>query len=180
MPITLEKFNLVWGGGHSFERKVNSESLNFLERWEQFRSRWYPDGHNKDGTIRYSIGFGHAEFGDNWPFKRSDVEEITVAQATEIYLKDVEVKARYINKVLPPEEVRLTTFQFGALVSLVYQQGQGRLTENPIIVNYLKRGEYIVAGTQFLNYSRNAAGEHKDGLLLRRAAEVGLYMTRKD
>lgn len=178
MALTQQKFDLVWGKGHSFDRVINQETIDFLERWEQFRAEWYEDGLCRDGvTPRYSIGFGHAEEGDNWPYKRSDVASITIAHAREIMLKDVEVKTRYINKVV---SVPITRYQYGALVSLCYQQGQGRLTENPILINWLNKKEYVIAGTMFTQYNRNGKGEYKDGLYLRRGSEMGLYMTRRD
>jgi GH24 family phage-related lysozyme (muramidase) len=178
MPIAPDHFLRIWGDGHSYDRVINPETFQFIREKEQFRSMWYEDGLCRDGvTPRYSIAFGHAEEGDNWPFKRSDTTSVTLAQAEEILLKDVEIKARYINKVVT---VPLTTFQYGALVSLCYQQGQGRLTENPILINWLNKREYVIAGTMFLNYNRNGKGEYKDGLLLRRAAEIGLFMTRRD
>lgn len=181
MPLTQERFDLAWGKGHSFDRIIVPQTNAFIDRWEQFRPRWYEDGLCRDGvTPRYSIGLGHAEEGDNWPFKRSDVEEITLEQARDIRAKDVAVKTRFIDKYLPPEEVPLTTFQYGALVSLCYQQGQGRLIENPIALNWIKKREYVIGGALLVNYNRNGKGEYKDGLLLRRAAEIGLFMTRRD
>lgn len=178
MALTQEKFNLIWGEGHSFERIIIPEAEAFIERWEQYRANWYEDGIDKKGNPVYSIGLGHAEHGDNWPFTRADVDELTLAQARNICFQDMTVKARYIDKHLA--DIPLTTFQYGALVSLVYQQGQGRLDENPILFNVLKKQEYAVAIPYWLTYVRDSKWQHRDGLLGRRASEVGLYMTRKD
>src|SRR5688500_189865 len=115
----------VWGNGHSNERIITPETLAFHERWEMFIDHWYPDGHRADGSVLWSCMFGHAEDGDNPPFKMTEGETFTMAQAQETLAKDIAVKERWVNARLPPDKVPLTTFMYGALVSLAYQYGQG-------------------------------------------------------
>lgn len=186
----------VWGTGHDNSRVITSATLALLERWELFMDHWYPDGLKPDGSILYSCMFGHAEGGDNPPFKYSELDKFTIGYARETLLADVKVKARWVDARI---KVPLTTFMYGGLVSLCYQFGQGRLdaaqegkhpSGKPLMVDgahykfpfieQFNSGAYVDGITTILGLDFTTAGKVLKGLTVRRATEVGFMMTRID
>lgn len=205
----------TWGDGHSHERIITDDALNNktsgFKRWELFMSRRYPDGVRKRptnaggvGSIVWSIGYGHAEDGDNEPKVIPADMELTEAEASDLLRRDIEPKARWVNARI---KVPLTTYMFASLTSLAYQFGQGRLDaaargERPVynpdtaqidfaplivegerkfypIVDLLNDSKYVKAFRLMLDLNFGQDGKRRDGLALRRAAEVGYAMTRK-
>jgi GH24 family phage-related lysozyme (muramidase) len=181
----------VWGNGHVNDRVITPATLAFLERWELFMPKRYNDGtwrvdfppHRKKGDIRWSIGFGHTEGGDHEPIIIPEDMELTLAEARELLLKDVSVKARWVDRRVPLS-ISLTTYMYGALVSLVYQYGQGRvdkaIIEKGWLLPHLLRGQYVAAFCDLLKFDTKQDGTVHPGLTLRRASEVGFLMTKID
>lgn len=170
----------VWGKGHSNEQIIIPETLDLVRRWELFIPYWYPDGYRADGSIIYSCCFGHAEDGDNPPFKMTEGETFTLEQGNEILLKDIEIKARYVRTRV---KVPLTQHMFGATTSMVYQYGQGRVddaAEAGLFLPTLNKGRYVRAFCEMLQLNKKKDGTESDGHTLRRAAEVGFAMHRID
>jgi GH24 family phage-related lysozyme (muramidase) len=174
--LNQEKFDLIFGTGHSFDRVILPETVALIERWELFMPTRYPDGKNADGTVRYSIGFGHAEHGDHEPKIILNNMVLTIEQAREILTLDIATKARFVNTRI---KVPLTNYMYGALVSLVYQSGQGRVDREGTIIPLLNEGNYVKAAVAMLAMNKKMDGTVIDGLTLRRATEVGFFMTKR-
>jgi GH24 family phage-related lysozyme (muramidase) len=176
--VTPERFNLVFGKGHTFDRVLLPETFKLIERWELFFPRRYPDGFWPDGTVKYSIAFGHSEGGDHEPKRIDEAMELSLDEGREILKLDVATNARYINaRITTP----LTDYMFGALVSLTYQFGQGRLDRYASeIWAILNSGDYIKAAKRLATLDFNSKLKPLDGLFLRRCTEIGFFMTRID
>lgn len=179
----------VWGNGHSNARIITPETVALIERWELFMPKRYADGVRKDGTTIWAIGFGHAEGGDNEPKTIPEDMELTIEQAREILAKDIAVKARWVDVRIPSDRVDLTTFMYGALVSLCFQFGQGRLDQAQTGIGIMQpfpfikafhAGRYVKAFTiiRDLNFKRD--GTVHDGLTLRRCSEIAFAMHKID
>lgn len=186
----------IWGKGHSVDRILIPEAIKVIERWELFIDHWYPDGIRKKdtpqgpkGSIIYSSMFGHAEGGDNPPFKMTPREKFTLEQGRKTLMLDAAVKLRWVNARI---KVPLTTFMTGAIVSCVFQFGQGRLDQanapnpDPLFhpygsipfIDLFNAGRYTKALIAMRDLNYDSSGKVLDGLILRRATEVGFAMTR--
>lgn len=198
----------VWGAGHSHERIITPEAQEMVfERWELYKPRRYPDGvRTRDtaaglkGSTIWSIGFGHAEDGDNEPKIIPAELELSLAEARKLLRLDIAPKERWVNVRI---KVPLTTFMYAALTSLTYQFGQGRLdlaakglTINkdnehvPLIIkgehksfplaDLFNEGKYVDAAVMLTYLDFKKDGSFSKGLHLRRASETGWLMTRKE
>lgn len=173
--MSPEKFNLIWGSGHSFDRAILPETVALIKRWELFKPRRYVDGKREDGSPVWSIGWGHSEDGDIEPKKIPEDMVLTLEQADAILDKDIARKAHFVNvRVTAP----VTSYMRGSLTSFVFQYGNGRVDNTPVI-GLINEGEYIKAACAMLDRYDRQDGTLDDGLRLRRASEIGLYMTRK-
>lgn len=166
----------AFGLGHSFERIITPAFVLFVKRWEAFMPKRYPDGKRADGSIVWSIGYGHAEDGDNPPTKIPEALTLTEEEATEILLKDIKSKAHFIDVRV---KVLVTTYQFEALTSLCFQYGNGRLDKTGIFP-HINTGDYEGAADLMLDLYKTRAGKPLRGLRFRRAAETTWFLTRKD
>lgn len=210
----------VWGAGHTDFRHIPSTlpsqhgRVIVFERWELFMEESYDDGvwdkeywappnmvglgppDRKPGDIRWSVGFGHTEGGDNPPYLIGPGYKITRAQAGKLLEDDIRPKERWVNTRIT---VPLTPFMYTAIVSLAFQFGQGRLDAankgltykgEPLIVNgepktfpfidQFNSNDYVDAFITILGLNFKKNGKSSKGLILRRASEVGYAMTRKD
>ena len=178
----------VWGKGHSNELIITPETLAFVERWELFIDHWYEDGirdhdtpEGPKGSTIWSCCFGHAEGGDNPPFKMTPGQTFTIEEGRALLLKDFEIKARYVRTRV---KVPLTTYMYGGLSSMVYQYGQGRVDaaveKEGLVFPALNNGQYVKAFTQMLKLNKKKDGTESDGHTLRRASEIGFLMHRID
>jgi GH24 family phage-related lysozyme (muramidase) len=164
----------VFGAKHSFERVIRPSFLPHLKRSEAWRAKRYPDGKRADGSIVYSICYGHKEDGDNPPFKITEDMEFTEEEGTAILIKDIERQAHYIDvRVKAP----LTTYQFEGLSSLCFQYGLGRLDKTNLFP-LLNAENYIDAFDLMLDLTTNTSGKVLKGLRFRRAAEVTHCLTQ--
>lgn len=164
----------VYGAGHSFERKLEPNIWPLLKRWEGFRAKRYPDGKKADGTIVYSIGYGHAEYGDNPPYIIPEDMVLTEEQASDILRADAARKAHFIDVRVTQ---LITTFQFSALTSLVYQYGNGRLDKTGLFP-LLNDGNHVDASVLMLTLNADTRGKVLRGLSIRRACEVEMFVTQ--
>lgn len=204
-------FETIWGNAHSFVRVFNEHGARSVTRWERFIPTWYDDGFWKSGPMKgqrkWSIGYGHQEGGENEPRVYDPKMILTKAEATAIFQRDAESKARFVrNKI--DDDVWLTSFMFQALVSLVFNAGEGNV-ENGVqlpdgtihggrvfkLLNAKKYtavcdafNDHIYAWEQVKDENGNpvldeATGKpltvrvKKNGLIARRGCEIGIYMT---
>jgi GH24 family phage-related lysozyme (muramidase) len=210
----------VWGKGHTHERIIPSTlpsqhgRVIVFERWELYMGESYDDGvwdrdyweprtdpnrtpDRKAGDVRWSVGFGHTEGGDNPPYLIGPGYKISRVDAEKLLESDIGPKMRWVNARLG--SVLLTPYMFTAITSLAYQFGQGRLDAankglthdgKPLIVNgapasfpfldQFNHGDYVDAFITILGLNFKKNGKSSKGLILRRASEVGYAMTRKD
>jgi lysozyme len=172
----MELNTKAFGPGHSFERVFTPAFVLFVKRWEAFKGERYPDGKREDGSTVWSIGYGHAEDGDNPPTKIPELLTLSEEEATAILIKDIKSKAHFIDVRV---KVPVTTFQFEALTSFCFQYGNGRMDKTGIFP-HLNAGDYEGAADIMLDLYKTRAGKPLRGLRFRRAAEVTWYLTRKD
>jgi GH24 family phage-related lysozyme (muramidase) len=164
----------VFGSKHSFERIIRPSFYPHLKRSEAWRAKRYPDGMRGDGSLVYSICYGHKEDGDNPPFKITEDMEFTEEEGTLILIRDINRQAHYIDvRVKAP----LTTYQFEGLSSLCFQYGLGRLDKTNLFP-LLNAENYIDAFDLMLDLTTNTSGKVLKGLRFRRASEVTHCLTQ--
>jgi len=139
---------------------LNVAGLDLLTRYEDFRPKPYDDG---TGTL--TIGYGHT---------RSAVMPalITEEEARELLRQDLEYfSAVLYRNVLVP----LNENQFSALVSFVYNVGEGNF-RNSTLLKKLNNQNFKAASAEFEKWTK-ADGRVLTGLIRRRAAEQQLFRT---
>jgi lysozyme len=139
----------LFGNGHSFDRIILPAGMELITRWELFKPRRYKDAH-KSG-FKWAIGYGHVEGGDNEPIIIPEDMVITEPEARAIFLLDLESKARFIRAKLG--NVPVNSYMFSALVSLVYNIGEGNFEESPVL-KALHDLKYVKAGAKFNRHNK--------------------------
>ena len=135
---------------------VIQEAIDLIKRFEGFSATAYvcPAG-------KLTIGYGHTG---------PDVKKgmvITAKKAEELLRKDLEKAEAYVNAWITP---RLNPYQYGALVSLVYNVGSLGTT----IRGHLNKGQFERAADDFLTYC-HIGTVVSEGLRRRRVAESTLF-----
>lgn len=139
---------------------IPSEWLySFIKRKETCSLRAYPDGNG------YSIGYGHHAAS----IKRGDV--ITQAQADEWLHQDVATAATAVAHGVTS---KLTQPQYDALVSFVYNVGQGAFRVSSVR-HLLNSGDYVGAANAMLLYT-SADGRENPALVMRRHEEADRFL----
>ena len=139
--------------------------LEEIKRHEGLRLTAYDDG---AGNL--TIGYGHKVTSD-MPNK------ITREQANEIFAADIAIAEAAVNRFV---QVPLTSSQFDALVSLVFNWGSGNFSQSELL-RRLNAGDYRGAQQRLSEHPVTAGGEIVSGLQRRRRAEAewfgkdGLY-----
>ncbi len=139
---------------------INAAGLDLLTRYEDFRPKPYDDG---TGTL--TIGYGHT---------RSVVmpAKVTEEEARELLRQDLE----YFNEVLYRHvRVPINENQFSALVSFVYNVGEGNF-RNSTLLKKLNNHNFKATSAEFEKWTKGG-GKVMGGLLRRRAAEQQLFRT---
>lgn len=177
-------YNLdFYGDGHIFIEEINEPGMDFIERFEQWVPKWYTDGEwrsgPKKGETKYSCCFGHQEGGDNPPFKYDPNQTFTMEEGRLIFRNDLKSKSRFVRT---RATVKLNSFMFSALVSLVYNYGEGNVDEVNSVFPLLNQELYLAAGVGFLKCNKITLKDgtvvEKNGLTTRRACEIALFSTR--
>lgn len=180
MPDSEQRFANFFGRGHSFDRVLLPATIDMMEQFERFMARRYVDGYwdAEKTKPKFAIGFGHNEGGSNEPKVIPADMVVTLEEAREIFSRDVAQKIRWVNARI---KVPLTQYQFGAIVSLVYQYGEGRVERESKLVETLNAGEYVWAATrQMLSLNKKKDGTESDGHTYRRCIEIAHYFTKKE
>lgn len=140
------------------ERKPTQAALDLIKCFEGFKPKayWCPGQ-------KLTIGYGTT---------RGVTEGMVVTheQAIEMLERDVQVFAAAINRLV---KVFLTQNQFDALVSFVYNIGEGAFAKSTML-QHLNKGEYEKASEQFPRW-RFSMGIPLPGLVRRRVAERALF-----
>ncbi|EAC4425334.1 LysM peptidoglycan-binding domain-containing protein [Listeria monocytogenes] len=142
---------------------ISSNGVQFIANFEGLRLTAYKAVPTEK---YYTIGYGH--YG-------SDVrrgQTITKAKALAMFQNDLKT---YVNGVDNAVKVSLTQNQFDALVSLCYNIGVGAFRSSSLVAR-LNRGDYLGAASEFLLWNKSG-GKVLQGLVRRRAAEKGLFMS---
>lgn len=138
-------------------------AYELIKRHEGLRLSAYQD---PGGT--WTIGWGHT--GDVRPGMT-----ISEHQADALIALDANVAAAAVNRQV---RVPLTQGQFDALVSFVFNLGEGRLAESTLLKK-LNGGHYAAAATEFLRWTKGLHRGRKitlGGLVKRRADERALFV----
>lgn len=163
---------------------VDTPLLVFLEKWEAFVGYVYDDkrapraingklaypewdGERPQGTLTIGIGHTKAAAG-HWPMQRNS--RITHEQARDLLGEDIEPCAAFVRERV---KVPLNQGQFNALVSFVYNVGQGAFA-NSSVLSKLNAGNYSGSRAALALYNKSG-GETMLGLKRRRAAEQMLW-----
>ncbi|MFT0892967.1 lysozyme [Pseudochelatococcus sp. G4_1912] len=142
-------------------RKVTPYVIGKLKQWEGCRLNAY-----RDSAGVWTIGYGHTG---------PDVKpgmQITQAQADKLLMDDL---ARFERAVDQGVKVPLTDNQFGTLVSFAFNIGVAAF-EKSTLLRKLNAGDYNSVPSELARWV-NAGGRRLQGLVNRRAAEAGLWVT---
>lgn len=142
---------------------VNAATIELVKSFE----RLVLVGFQVKGDVP-TIGFGHTSSAGA-PRVRVGMT-ITEQQAYDILETDISTFAAQIRDRI---KVDVNADQFGAVVSLAYNVGAGRI---PTLLNRINRGDFAGAAEAFLLYNR-FAGAVSNGLVRRRKAERYLFLS---
>ena len=140
-------------------RQINADGLRLLKSFEGLRLRAYQD----------SVGVWTIGYGTTSGVRPGQV--ITEAQAEAFLKRDLD---RFEAAVEDLVTVPLNDDQFSALVSFVYNVGEGALASSTLL-RLLNRRDYQGAADQLLRWNK-AGGAELAGLTRRRRAERALFL----
>lgn len=141
---------------------ISDKGLKFIQSFEGFREKAYlcPAG-------IWTIGYGHTK--NVYPG-----QIISKHDATMRLLGDVSDAERIVRQNV---NVQLDQHQFDALVSFVFNLGEGNFVQSTLLKR-LNTGDYAGAASQFLRWNK-ADGRELPGLTRRRRAEKELFETSR-
>ncbi len=147
--------------------KVNSKGLALIKHYEGFRARAY-----KDPVGIWTIGYGHTSMAGQPIVKPGMV--ISRQRALEILSKDVE---KFSSQIRPFIKVKLNNNQFSALVSFAYNVGVGGFKRSSVL-RVVNAGRFEAVPARLALWVK-AGGKTYRGLVKRRAAEGGLFLSHQ-
>lgn len=145
-------------------RHVTEAGLNLIKRFEGFSPTIYlcPAGYP-------TIGYGHVVLAHQ---QEQFAAGIIQAEATELLRKDVGIAELAVLRLI---SVPLTDGQFDALVSFTFNLGAGAL-QRSTLRRKANRGEHDSVPAELMKWVW-AAGKRLPGLVRRRSAERGAYLS---
>lgn len=147
-------------------RNINQAGFELIKKFEGVRNVVYLDPVNKP-----TVGIGHLlTIDERKKWKVGTRLSDSVIQ--ELFEKDID---RFENAVERLVKVPITDNQFAALVSFMYNIGEGAFKESTLL-RLLNQRKYKEASQQFARWNR-AGGKILLGLTRRRAAEAKLFMS---
>ena len=138
--------------------------IALIKEYEGFRKAPY-----KDPAGVMTIGYGTTSYTDNKPITINH-PDITRKQAEKFLKRDVTNAERAVREHV---SVPLCPFQFDALVSFVYNLGEGNFQKSSLL-RILNSGDLETASEEFHKWVY-AKGKIMPGLILRRSAEADLF-----
>jgi len=138
--------------------KISAEGLELIKKFEGCELKAY-----KCPAGVWTIGYGHIKGVE-------EGMEITKEQAEEMLKEEIVEYENYVNTAV---SVPLSQNHFDALVSWVYNLGNGNLTSSTML-KVLNAGEYEGVPAQIKRWNK-AGGKVLDGLVRRREAEALLF-----
>ena len=141
------------------EAYLTDAGVTLIKQFEGVRLEPY-----KDVGGKLTIGYGHL-------IRPGEYFSVLSEQEAEILLRqDLLVAEAIVKKNV---KVRLTPHQYSALVSLVFNIGQGHF-ENSTLLEVLNAGDYAQAAEQFMRWV-HVDGTRVKGLVNRRIAEKQMF-----
>lgn len=140
--------------------RISPAGVNLIKKFEGFVAKAY-----KCPAGVWTIGYGHTG---------PDVTpglQLTTEQVDALLVRDLLRYEAPVNKLVT---VELTQNQFDALVSFVYNVGEGNFSKSTLL-KHLNNGDKDKAAAQFLVWNK-AGGVELPGLVRRRAAERELFL----
>lgn len=147
--------------------KLSEAGLAAIKRHETLRLEAYPDPGSADG-LPVTIGYGSTRtmLGGLWSLG----DRITETQATALLRRDVSDAEIAVNRLVTAP---LTQGQFDALVSFVFNVGEGQFKSSTLL-RLLNAGDYKGAAAQFDRWRFND-GKPLAGLVNRRRIEREMF-----
>jgi lysozyme len=138
--------------------KISKNGLNLIKHFEGCELEAY-----KCPAGVWTIGYGHI---------KTAVEGMTITQhqADDMLIEEMNEYEGYINNSVL---VDLTQNQFDAMVSWVYNLGNGNLNASTLL-KVLNSGDYAGVPAQMMRWNK-AGGKVLEGLTRRRQAEADLF-----
>ena len=143
---------------------LSDNGLKLIKEFEGFRTNAYLDTAGVP-----TIGYGTTVINGN---KVQMGSTITESQASDIIRQQIE--SIFVPAVNRNVKVPLNQNQFDALVSWVYNLGEGNL-QSSTMLRLLNQGDYASVPAQMLRWCKDAAGHESVGLKRRRQAEGELF-----
>ena len=138
---------------------TSPEGLQLIQSFEGLRLKPYYDSGGK-----LTIGYGHLIKPGEY------FTEMTEKQAAALLKQDVKVAEAYLKRYVT---VKLTSQQFSALTSLVYNIGPEHFRQSTLLYN-LNRGNIRRAANEILRWEY-VGSNRQQGLTRRRIAEKALF-----
>lgn len=138
--------------------KISIEGLSLIKKFEGLELEAY-----KCAAGVWTIGYGHIK-----DVKEGDV--ITKAEADEMLVHEIEEYENYVNTAV---NVPLSQNQFDAIVSWVFNLGNGNLRASTML-KVINSGDHAGVPAQIKRWNK-AGGKVLEGLIRRREAEALLY-----
>ena len=142
------------------DTEMKIKNIDLVKKHEGLRLEAYLPTPNDVWTI----GYGHTH-------TTKQGQKITEAQAEALLRRDITWAEKAVNKSVV---VPLTQNQFDALVSFVFNVGEGAFATSTLL-RLLNSGDYEGAANQFLRWNRQK-GRVLNGLTKRREEERALFL----
>lgn len=143
---------------------ISSKGLELLMAREGVRTRAY-----RDSVGVLTIGVGHTSMAGAPKVRLGMV--ITLDEAMSILRHDV---VKYEDVVERHVKVRMTQYEFDALVSLCFNIGEGNFRKSSV-VRFMNAGDKRTAANRFLAWNK-AGGRVLKGLVTRRNSERAQFL----
>lgn len=145
---------------------LQADVIDHIKRFEGFRKDAYKDPGSVNG-LPITIGYGQTR-RDGRLIKLG--ETITESEATAWLVKELARVEAVVDRLVT---VDLSPYQLGALVSFVYNVGDGAFSKSTLLKK-LNAGDYAAVPAQLARWNKND-GKVMAGLTNRRAAEAGMW-----
>lgn len=144
---------------------INDAALDLICDFEGWVPTWY-----RDPVGIWTVCFGHTDAAGEPKHAATSHKTFTKAEGRMILERDLAAVAAKVHSTV---KVDLSPNQFGALVSLCYNIGNGAFGRSTL-VKRLNKGDYEGAANEFERWVY-AKGKKLNGLVRRRAAEATLF-----
>jgi len=144
--------------------RISRAGINKIKEHEALRLEPY-----RDAVGKWTIGYGHLIKPDEQHLVTGG--KITEAKAEALLRDDLENAEAAINRLV---KVPITGNQYDALVSFVFNVGEGAFADSTML-RKLNAGDYDGAAAEFPRWTK-AGGMQLPGLVARRAKEQTLFL----